>query len=108
MTESQRKYMREYYHEYRKHHRAEINNRQKLASRMKNNSDKARRIEEVKAYYRADLPPVDGVIMDANKTRLEIYYNQDGYRRVTERWFEDSADCAVHYTAICDLMKEGQ
>lgn len=107
MTDKQRKYIREYYREYRKHHRAKINARQNLAQRMKNNPDKARRIEDIKTYYRADFPPIDGVIMDANKTRLEIYYNRDGYRYVTERWFEDAGDCAVHYTAVCDLMKEG-
>ena len=107
MTEAQRKYIREYYREYRKHHRAEVNNRQKLANRMRSNPDKARRIEEAKAYYREDLPLVDGVIMDADKLRLEIYYDRDGGRYVTEQWFETAEDCKVSYTAICDLMREG-
>ena len=107
MTDAQRRYIREYYREYRERNRAKVNARQKLANRMRRDPLRAGMIEGVKARYRADFPPIDGVIMDDNRTRLEIYYNRDGKRFVTERWFETSEDRKIHYTAICDLMKEG-
>jgi hypothetical protein len=106
MTDKQKTYIREYYREYRQTHRAKINNRQKMANRMKSNPDKARRIEEAKAYYRAEFPPIDGIVMNDSRNRFDIYYNRGEKRCVTECYFEVSEDCKIHYTAICDLMKE--
>lgn len=106
MTDKQKTYIREYYREYRQTHRAKINNRQKLKNREKYNPEKARLIEDAKEYYRMEFPPIDGVIIDKDKHRFEIYYNRGKHRFVTERWFEDAENCAIHYTAVCDLMKE--
>jgi hypothetical protein len=107
MTEKQKTYIREYYREYRQTHRAKINNRQKLANRMKSNPDKARRIEEAKAYYRAEFPPIDGVIINDDKSWLEIYYSRAGKRYSSEIWFESPDDCAIHHIAIRDLLRGG-
>lgn len=106
MTDKQKTYIREYYREYRQTHRAKINNRQKLKNREKYNPEKARLIEDAKVYYRAEFPPIDGVVMNDSRTRLDIYYNRGKKRFVTECYFEASEDCKIHYTAICDLMKE--
>ena len=107
MTEAQRTYIREYYREYRKRHRAKINARQKLAIRMKTNPERAELIEEAKTYYRGAFPPIDGVIINDDKSRLKIFYSRDGKRYSSEIWFESPDDCAIHHIAIRDLMKEG-
>lgn len=106
MTDKQKTYIREYYREYRQTHRAKINNRQKLKNREKYNPEKARLVEEAKVYYRAEFPPIDGVILDSNKLRFEIYYSRGEKRFVAERYFGSVDDCVIHYTAVCDLMKD--
>ena len=97
---------REYFREYIKKNREKHNAHQRQYMRNRTNPEKARRIEDAKAYYRAEFPPIDGVIMNDSRNRFEIYYSRGEKRFMTECYFEASEDCKIHYMAICDLMKE--
>lgn len=99
---------REYFREYIKKNREKHNAYQREYIRRKKDPGKARRIEEAKAYYRAELPPIDGVVMSDNRTHMELYYERDGHRFVMEHWFDSAEECAICYTAACDLMKEDE
>lgn len=63
-----------------------------------------RTIVYYKDHYRKLCRGIHGVIVSGN--RLEIYCIRDRGRVKLVQDIEDTADMAVRYTAICEIMEE--
>lgn len=63
-----------------------------------------RTIEYYKDHYRKLCQDIHGVIVSGN--RLEIYCIRDRGRVKLVQDIGDTADMAVRYTAICEIMEE--